>query len=423
MPRSTESTASIVPVQDQATPDSQLQVASEGHRKTLLGPSNWTAATWIEQQYQHDRTHLLHAVQFFSTARTVPELTAFLAAIPPESRWIHPLLPFFMSHRNKKAVLFLLLCPKRNQSIEMTPVDKHLFTAHLVRPIGDLITRTTEKPVIYANFCKQCRRDKKDGNCLTITQSEITLFNIATRVELLIAKNVFGITFTHTMAWSKQFAGIGGGLDALLSWDSDHLLGQVLRIHSHPRWFKMPGIGVDIGKICFRASVWELLCPPIALITKQQIDDVVKELMGAYESSPCPAFAPLVYGTAASVTSVASDQQQLLYPTDPTWFASNRLMLASWAMMARMPWAAGLVRDGRLPDYYLTLPRGLATDAVGWVPATQDNLATARDLTSAVLKQACQASPSGASAVSISIDTSTGLPAIAPLWKTDAGDF
>lgn len=186
------------------TPDSQLQVVSKGLEGNSLDPPDWTAATWIEQQYHHDRTHLLRAVQFFSTARTVTELTTFLAAIPQESRWIHPLLPFFTSHRNKKAVLFLLLCPKRNQSIEMTPVDKYLFTAHLVRPIGDLIARTTGKPVIYANFRKQCRRDKKYGNCLTITQLEVTLFNIATRVELLLRRQKITLLQEETLCMQFQ---------------------------------------------------------------------------------------------------------------------------------------------------------------------------------------------------------------------------
>lgn len=85
---------------------------------------------------------------------------------------------------------------------------------------------------------------------------------------------------------------------------------------------------------------------------------------------------PLVFGSASSVRSIESEFRRLPHVEDQEWVESNRLLLASWATLARMPWAAAFVREGRLPDFYLGLPRGLAKDAIGLGPQVQSTSST-----------------------------------------------
>lgn len=56
------------------------------------------------------------------------------------------------------------------------------------------------------------------------------------------------------------------------------------------------------------------------------------------------------------------ESKKLLHTHDPNRHESNRLLLASWAMMARLPYAADFVRQGRLPEWYLGRPCGVPAD-------------------------------------------------------------
>ncbi|KAK5996506.1 hypothetical protein PT974_01841 [Cladobotryum mycophilum] len=84
------------------------------------------------------------------------------------------------------------------------------------------------------DFRKQCRRASGNSHCAQVhDQNEQHILVLASIVELLIAKNVFGVRVTSTVGFTRAVAGNGIALDAINTWDPS-LLGHIYRVPWHP---------------------------------------------------------------------------------------------------------------------------------------------------------------------------------------------
>ena len=229
----------------------------------------------------------------------------------------------------------------------------------MVHPMGHLIRTTMGKPAIGIDFRKQCRRVPKDDHCARLTLTEIHLYTLATRLELLIARNVFGISFTHSVAWSQSVIGISNGLDMLMEFpDATSLMGHVSTIPVHPRHFCfLPNTALQVAKISFEASMRELVSPVLAEITRKTVNEIENFLFDMYSESSCVLLKPLFSQREITVRSIQSAYQKVDHSDDKDWREINRPLLAAWAILAQSPEAATFVEEGRLPSWYLRIPR------------------------------------------------------------------
>lgn len=134
--------------------------------------------------------------------------------------------------------------------------------------MGDPIRESLHKQVICIDFRKQCRRTPNDQHCAGINLREFCLYSWATRLKLLVARNVFGIPFSHTVAWGEEVAGIGGALDMMMEFQP-HLMGHVLPILIHARQFTFLEIATEVSQSAFRASLQEAVPPKFASLTQR----------------------------------------------------------------------------------------------------------------------------------------------------------
>lgn len=154
--------------------------------------------------------------------------------------------------------------------------------------MGDLVCESLQKQIICIDFRKQCRRTPNDQHCAGINLREFRLYSWATRLKLFVARNVFGISFSHTVAWGEEVAGIGGALDMMMEFQP-HLMGHVLPILIHPRQFTFLGIAVGVLQPAFRSSLREAVFPKLASLTKMSLNDVENNLFNKYKNCPSPS--------------------------------------------------------------------------------------------------------------------------------------
>ena len=163
---------------------------------------DWTSMTWIEAMWSEDSS-LEKLIQcYFNTPRTTQQLNTFLEQVPPESGWIHTLLPQLNKYRNQTCNLVIMSCPKKHimADFRVPLAEQSNFSLALVTGITDLIKRYSGIGAIGLGYRKQLRREPTDQHCARQTGRETKLDWLATIVELLIAKNVFNITFQRTLA-------------------------------------------------------------------------------------------------------------------------------------------------------------------------------------------------------------------------------
>lgn len=272
-----EATDSTIPQAHQTLDDdvAGLALQQEGNNDELeesdveeTGNVDWRCPTWLEEQYSVDKTELAEAVSYFGQSRSEAELDKFLGKVPSYAGWIHRTLPALRKAKGTTAILFMGLCPKREEVFGVgneTP-DIRAFTVSLLSPMANILQQATGKHVVALNVRKQCRRTPNLQNCAQFSQAEFDILSAATRVELLIAKHVYNIDFSDTLAWSEDVAGTGKTLDSLLEF-SPCLLGHVYRVPFHPRHLAFVGTNAIVAQVAFRCALQELILPILSDIS------------------------------------------------------------------------------------------------------------------------------------------------------------
>ena len=316
------------------------------------------------QQYEQSTQGLVEAIRYFESSRSEAELMTFLSNIPETSGWVHPLLAAFASHRGKEAVLFLLPCPEEHEHVDLNhgPANQNSYTVGLLSPMARLISESTGKSSIGMNFHKQCWKPTRghEEHCVPLLDREYRILRLANMVEVLIAKNVYGIVFTDTIAWSSpvvlssDVVKPSDALDSLLSGAHYRLLGRYHRISPRPRDFVPTPEPVEMAQLFFQANMRAIVYPVLADVTRLSQQEVEQRLLQMYRTTTLAALKPVFDGTP-----------NIELPSDPMSDEANRWLLAFWTVMARSPYAEPLIREGRLSTAILRLPREFPTDVPG----------------------------------------------------------
>ncbi|WYZ36656.1 hypothetical protein EsH8_II_000162 [Colletotrichum jinshuiense] len=325
--------------------------------------SSWEHKTWIETSFTNSMELFAQALDFFSQRRTEKDLTDFLQQIPEFSGWVHPLIPNFQRHRGKEAVLTILMCPKLDQRMDFSapPPDRFSFTHALLLPMGNLIEQVTGMPSIAIDFRKECRRD--DGHCAYITAKEAPRLAAATQVELLIARNVYDITFVHTITWSRDVSSTGGGLDQLIQLEPRLLGPDIDRIYFHPRIFTLVGMVTIFAQSTFWHGMYDYVFPILFKITGLPLDRIHDDLRQAWlQEEDNHLLRTVVASGETKVLTIASLPDILSTPRDLSKKTANNAMLASYALMASSPHAKTFAAKGLLPTWFLHQPREIPAD-------------------------------------------------------------
>ncbi|KZL79941.1 hypothetical protein CI238_10200 [Colletotrichum incanum] len=322
--------------------------------------ASWNEETWIETSTKKSTEPLTQALEFFSQSRTEAEAADYLEQIPEHSGWIHPLIPKFQRHRGKKAVLTILMCPKKDQRMDfdVPPPDVYAFTHSFLLPIGNFVEEATGMPSIAIDFRKECRR--KGEHCANITDKEFARLAAATQVELLIARNVFDITFVQTTAWSRDVATTATGLDQLLQLEPN-LLGQVDRISFHPRALSLVMIETQLAQNTFWHAMHDFIFPILSRTTGLPVDRVESDLRKAWKQTTSILLRTVVVSGETKASTIASLPDILSTPNDLSKKTVNRPLLSQYALMASSSYADQFVAAGLLPTWFLHQPREIPT--------------------------------------------------------------
>lgn len=332
--------------------------------------------TWIEEQTTLSLSILEEPRQFFSEPRTEQEVRTFLLDIPQHSGWIHPLISVFERHRGKTAVLVILMCPKEHERMnfdEPAPNDD-AFTHSLLLPIGKFVCDATGMPCIAIDYRKECRR--KNDHCRSLLEKEFATLALATQVELLIAKNVYGIDFSATITWSKDVSAPGAGIDQLRQFQPS-LLGHLERIPFHPRSWTQYGVEGEFAKVCTATTMDTFLFPVLERITGVDSDEIRDVVSSSWKSSKCRQLRTIANGGETKGINISSIVDAIRTPDDVYRRTLNKPLLASWAAMAKSPLAKLFTQNGLLPSWYLQQPAQVRVDYHKFVrqsrlPASED---------------------------------------------------
>ncbi|KAK6225896.1 hypothetical protein QIS74_01943 [Colletotrichum tabaci] len=318
--------------------------------------TTWDEKTWIENISAKSMKIFAEAIEFFTQPRTEQDLANFLQKIPEHSGWIHPLLPNFQRHRGKEAILTILLCPKMTQRMDFdSPVpDKDAFTHSLLFPVGKWMEEVTGLPSIAMDFRKECRR--RDGHCLSLSEPEYQRLSVATQVELLIARNVYDITFLHTITWSRDVSYLGKGVDIVLQLEPN-LLGSVYRIPFHPRTFTLIGFENQVGQSTFRHIIETYVFPILETITGVEDEQIERVLWEAWGETNNHLLRTVVVSGETKVGSISSLPDTLSAPNNLSRRTVDKTMLSLYALMANSPMAKQFESRGLLPTWFLKQPR------------------------------------------------------------------
>ncbi|KAK2019013.1 hypothetical protein LZ32DRAFT_299251 [Colletotrichum eremochloae] len=349
----------------------------------------WGHKTWLEITTSRSMEVLSNATEFFSQHRTESELTDFLKEIPEHSGWIHPLIPNFEKHRGKNVLLTILSCPKMLQRMnyDIPPPDPYAFTHALLLPIAQFIEETTGISSIAIDFRKECRRS--DDHCAFLSRAEIMMLAAATQVELLVAKNVFDITFVHTIAWSRDVTKAGGGMDAL-SRAKPVLTGHIDRIPFHPRTFTFVGSEGQVSLTCFRALMYDHVLPIVSRLTGKPEQEIFQILLEVWKNAGNVLLRTVTVSTETKAFNIDSFPEMLETPRDLSKRTYNRPLLAKWAVLAMSEHAEMFATSGELPHWYLQQPRYI--EATFGLKRVRSDATTSLDMSS-VEEEVCAVRP------------------------------
>ena len=322
----------------------------------------WSANTWMLRKWEKNCVSLVATMEYFSVPRTENQLLAFLhREVPVASGWIWPLLKQFRLHTGQSCNLTLLFCPKKDTDrVDFTnPLEEEgCFSLVMVTAINEIIKEVHGHGYIGIDCRKQCRRLSKDDGCATFTNRERHLYTLATRVELLIARNVFGITFVRTIGWGKDVAAPSGNLDELLDFSRHplgHLMGEVHAFPDHPRCHTFLGINGSFSQVAFRSSIKEKILPTLSYITKIPVDDLFDRLLRRFLQSECEIMLRRVVPFETVFRSVNSPLDMSAHADNPTHISLNRLLMAAWALMTESDASNRFAFERRIPSSYVFL--------------------------------------------------------------------